>query len=190
MIDPFDSDSFETGHPECVVAGFFQGWKLDLDITDPNYHVRYLLRYAEAEITIDGTYENNEWVFSLDGSDIEGWNISEDVELRWNLVVSQTQGDPNKALLETGFLYHYQSDSSRLTHAETMLRKIEGLLSGRVDADVDSYSIKDRSLTKMSIDQLLMLRDYYRSEIRKSGGSVSTSESSVNNNSLTIRFVS
>jgi hypothetical protein len=51
------------------------------------------------------------------------------------------------------------------THAEKMLTKIEALLEGRADADVQSYSIAGRSLTKMTPDELVKWRNYYRSEV-------------------------
>lgn len=53
------------------------------------------------------------------------------------------------------------------THAEIMLDKIESLLEGRADKDVSSYSIQGRSISKMSISDLLQWRDYYRKEVNK-----------------------
>jgi len=37
-------------------------------------------------------------------------------------------------------------------------------LSGRADADVSSYSINGRSISKLSIAELIEWRDYYKSE--------------------------
>ncbi len=48
-----------------------------------------------------------------------------------------------------------------------MLDKIEGLLIGRADKDVSSYSIQGRSFAKMSIVDLLQWRDYYSKEVTK-----------------------
>ena len=45
-----------------------------------------------------------------------------------------------------------------------MVEKIESLLEGRADADVASYSIAGRSLTKLSIDELMTWRDRYKTE--------------------------
>ncbi|MFS9668775.1 hypothetical protein, partial [Klebsiella pneumoniae] len=52
------------------------------------------------------------------------------------------------------------------THAEKMLQKIEAVLENRADADVSSYSIAGRSLTKMSPEELLTWRDAYRREVK------------------------
>ena len=48
-----------------------------------------------------------------------------------------------------------------------MLDKIESLLEGRADKDVSSYSIQGRSISKMTISDLLLWRDYYRKEVVK-----------------------
>ena len=38
------------------------------------------------------------------------------------------------------------------------------MLSGKADADVSNYSINNRSLTKMSVAELIQFRDYYKAE--------------------------
>ena len=48
--------------------------------------------------------------------------------------------------------------------AEKMIGKIESLLLGKADADVSSYSIAGRSLTKLSFQELIDARDFYRAE--------------------------
>ena len=48
-----------------------------------------------------------------------------------------------------------------------MIDKIESVLQGKADADVASYSINGRSLTKMSFEDLNSARDYYRKEYAK-----------------------
>ena len=48
-----------------------------------------------------------------------------------------------------------------------MVDKIESLLEGRADSDVDSYSIAGRSLSKLSFEELIKARDYFRSEVKQ-----------------------
>jgi hypothetical protein len=48
-----------------------------------------------------------------------------------------------------------------------MLDKIETVLQGRADADVLSYSINGRSLSKIPVAELVEWRDYYRAETVK-----------------------
>ena len=60
-----------------------------------------------------------------------------------------------------------QTGADPRTHAEIMLDKIQALLEGRADKDVLSYSIQGRSISKMSVTDLLQWRDYYRKEVAK-----------------------
>ena len=45
-----------------------------------------------------------------------------------------------------------------------MLEKIESILEGRAAADVSSYSINGRSLTKIPIEELMNFRSRYKAE--------------------------
>ena len=46
-----------------------------------------------------------------------------------------------------------------------MLAKIESLLEGKADADVSSYSIAGRSLTKMTFQELVDARNYFSGKV-------------------------
>ena len=65
---------------------------------------------------------------------------------------------------------HYDLDVSGVdprSHAQIMVDKIESILEGKADADVASYSINGRSLTKMSFQDLTEARDFYKREYAK-----------------------
>ena len=53
------------------------------------------------------------------------------------------------------------------SHAVKVLAALEALIEGRATADVSSYSIAGRSLTKLSVDELTKWRAYYRREVRR-----------------------
>ena len=48
-----------------------------------------------------------------------------------------------------------------------MVEKIESILEGRADNDVNSYSINGRSLTKIPVTELMQFRAHYRAEYIK-----------------------
>ena len=48
-----------------------------------------------------------------------------------------------------------------------MVDKIESILEGKADSDVSSYSIGNRSLSKMSPEELTTWRDHYRAEYNR-----------------------
>jgi len=53
------------------------------------------------------------------------------------------------------------------SHAKTMLDAIEAVLEGRIDSDVESYSIAGRQITKIPITELLTIREKYKAEVKK-----------------------
>lgn len=80
--------------------------------------------------------------------------------------ISATDG-VQAVTLEAGFttvtlsLKNQDSQDDTREHAQIMVDQIEALLAGRAKKDVDSYTIGSRSLSKIGIEQLILLRDYY-----------------------------
>ena len=54
-----------------------------------------------------------------------------------------------------------------MSFALEILEKIEIMLLGKADKDVQNYSIKGRALQHYSIAELMTLRDQLKSEIKK-----------------------
>lgn len=54
------------------------------------------------------------------------------------------------------------SASDLRTHNQKVYEAICALLEGRVTSDVNSYTIAGRTLTKMSVSELLKLKDHYK----------------------------
>ncbi len=170
LANRFDPANSPTIEPERIVVGDFIQWRrIDLGTDYPNdaYTATYVARITgggSSEIQIVGAAYNSDYLFSASSS------VSAD--------------------FVAGF-YHYQlemvrnSDSERIvidrgtftavvdldvngtdprSHAEIMVDKIETVLQGRADADVLSYSINGRSLSKMPPNELVEWRDYYKRE--------------------------
>lgn len=51
------------------------------------------------------------------------------------------------------------------SHAEKVLEAIEALIEGRATKDVSSYSIAGRSLTRLTPDELVKWRSFYKNEV-------------------------
>lgn len=182
MIDPFSIDALPTSPPDQIVAGLRIAWKLSLDYNDTLYSVEYR---APGPVVISGVYNstNDVWVFTVPGSTSVAWEAG---DVRWSAVVVRTS-DSEAIEIATGMWTVFTSTSDRRTHAEVMVAKIESVLAGRADADVASYTIKGRSLTKLSPDELMRWRDYYKAEIALTGGS-ETGSASPRRNTLRVRF--
>ena len=54
-----------------------------------------------------------------------------------------------------------------MSFATEALEKIEAVLLGKMDNDVQNYSIKGRTLSKYTIAELMLLRDQLKAEIKK-----------------------
>jgi hypothetical protein len=70
-----------------------------------------------------------------------------------------------------------------------MLAKIESILEGRADKDVSSYSINGRSITKMSIDELLKFRAIYRAEVQRQRDAEAMRQGRASKSLIKTRFV-
>ena len=173
MANLFDAANAPEGEPTIVTVGDFIQWKRS-DLVDdypPNlYTATYIARITGGgsnEITLIGTDETTHYLFSVSST------VSADFVpgyYHWQLEIVRNS-DSERIVVDTGtFTANVDLDvnqSDPRTHAEIMVDKIESILQGRADSDVANYSIKDRSLTKLSISELLQWRDYYRLELRK-----------------------
>ena len=116
-----------------------------------------------ATVTESGT----EYTFTLDNSNTSGYTSG---DYFWVLKVLQTS-DSESLVIDSGKITvkdnFFATTGDTRSHAKIMLDKIESILEGRADADVSSYSIQGRSLSKISIAELLQWRDYYKAEYQK-----------------------
>ena len=187
MADPFDTSTAPLTEPESIVAGSYAAWRRELDYSGDAFTVRYRFTPTEggAIVTLDGsTTDNAVWTFEALSATTTTWQPG---EYRWDMLVVR-DSDSESALLYTGALKVFSSTGDRRTHAEIMVAKIESILSGRADSDVSSYSIKNRSISKMSVSELIDWREYYRAEVARTGGSMNDGLTA-KNNTIRVRFI-
>jgi len=199
-IDPFATTGFRDCEPEFLVSGQHTGWKRALGFSDVLFSTKYEFRAFEAvddkddtnnptgTLTINGTYDADLEVWLFEHSD-EITDVDA-AEYTYDLIVTRTS-DSKEKILSTGYMKFHSSTSDRRTHAEIMVSKIQSVLEGRADSDIDSYTIKGRSIDKMSPKDLTMWYDYYRNEVVRTGGSTvdGVGRSSPKNNTVRLRFV-
>ena len=174
MANRFDIDEAPDGQaPETIVIGDYLLWKRTDLIDDyplADYSMEYVARITgggSTEIKVAATEQNGTYVFEVDSATsatfVAGF-------YHWQLEVTKTAtGD--RVVLERGTFTAVEdldiNGADPRTHAEIMISKIESILQGKADADVASYSINGRSLTKMSFQDLIDARDFYRKEYAK-----------------------
>lgn len=188
MSDPFDVTSAPVTEPESVVTGSYASWRRLLDYDGTLFTLSYdLIPYtAGVTITVTGSWDSSaqEWQFEVPSATSAAWAAG---SYRWDLKITRIS-DSEVVKIATGAIEIFASTDDRRTHAEVMVKKIESILSGRAESDVESYSIKSRSITKMSVKELTEWRDYYLDEVRRTGGST-TDGDSPKANTVRVRWV-
>ena len=171
MANRFDIDQAPDGRqPEKIVIGDYLLWKRTDLVSDyplADYSMEYVARLTaggSTEIKVAAQELNGTYVFEVDSATSAGYTAG---FYHWQLEVTKTStGD--RVAIETGTFTAVEdldvNGADPRTHAEIMITKIQTILEGKADADVSSYSINGRSLTKLSYQELVDARDYYRKE--------------------------
>ena len=172
MANLFDADNAPTEIPAEIVLGDFVQFKVteySSDYDNSLHTMAFIMRSgtgANLEFTINATNSGNDYLFTATSATTAGYN---DGHYHYQLEVVETASS-NRLVLDKGEIdIHPDLDVNNVDpreHSEKMLQKIEAVLENRADADVSSYSIAGRSLTKMTPDELLTWRDYYRREVK------------------------
>ncbi len=173
MANLFEAAESPTIEPDRFVLGDYVRWRR-VDISDDYPNTAYTMTYVaritgggSTEIQIAGTAYDNDYLFTVSSATSSNFTAG---FYHWQLECVRNS-DSNRIVIDRG-TWNIVVDldvngSDPRSHAEIMVAKIESLLSGKGDADVANYSIAGRSLTKLSFDELLKARDFYRAEAHK-----------------------
>jgi len=172
MANLFDADNAPKEVPRSIVIGDLVQFKLTKFSTDyPNtsHSMTFMARSgtgANVEFSIAASNSGDDYLFSASSAATSAFVAG---LYHYQIEVLETSSN-NRLILDQGELdVTVDLDVNAVdprTHAEKMLQKIEAVLENRADADVSSYSIAGRSLTKMSPEELLTWRNNYRREVK------------------------
>lgn len=170
MSNAFSTSEAPYTEPDIIVKGDFVQWKrqnLAVDYPSSAYSAAYVARDASGgahEFTVNGTVDDNDWYFAIPSATSAGFDAAHH---HWQLEITRTADSERLTLRRGSFeiVEDYDNNVDPRSHAEKMVDKIESILLGRADADVASYSINGRSLTKIAPNELREWRDYYRAEV-------------------------
>jgi hypothetical protein len=113
------------------------------------------------------TESGDDYIFTVDNSASVNLTLGDYV---WALKITQ-DSDSETIIYQTGKITvadnYFADTGDTRSHAKIMLDKIESLLEGKADNDVASYSIQGRSLAKLSPQELIDWRSYYKAEYNK-----------------------
>lgn len=194
MANLFDAANAPEGEPTEIVVGDFIQWKRS-DLVDDyplaEYSAEYVARITgggSTEIKMPATESGGTYLFTV--SSVDSALFAPGL-YHWQLEVTQTSSG-NRIVVDIGdFTAIPDMDDNQADpriHAEIMLDKIQTLLEGKADADVSSYSIAGRSLTKLSFQELLDARDFYRREITQHNNKELVKRGKKNGSTIQVRF--
>jgi hypothetical protein len=157
VANRFDIDEAPDGQtPETIIIGDYLLWKRTDLVSDyplATHSMEYVARITgggSTEIKVAATESNGTYVFEVDSATSAGYTAG---FYHWQLEVTETASG-NRVVIERGTFTAVEdldvNGADPRSHAEIMITKIESILQGKADADVSSYSINGRSLTKMS----------------------------------------
>lgn len=170
MANLFDSANAPTGVPTEVFVGDFVQFKITQfseDYSNSAHTMRFVARIStggSTEIKVDATSLNDDYLFAIPSATSTNYTVG---EYHYQLEIERNS-DNERIIVDRGQIKvstDFDNQVDPRHHAEIMLGKIEGILEGKADSDVSSYSIAGRSLTKLSPDELVQWRDYYRREV-------------------------
>lgn len=195
MANLFDPANSPTIEPTSVVVGDFIQWRrTDLGADYPNtaYTMTYVARITaggNTEIQLAGTAYGDDYLFSVSSADSADFVAG---YYHWQLEAVRNSDD-ERIVIDRGYFTALPdldvNGADPRSHAEIMLDKIESLLQGKADADVANYSIAGRSLTKLSFDELLKARDFYKAEFLKEQSAERVRKGQGTGATIKVRFV-
>lgn len=196
MANLFDAANAPEGEPTTVVVGDFIQWKrsdLVQDYPVATHSAEYVARITgggSSEIKLAATEgDPTYYLFTVDSVTSADFVAG---YYHWQLEITETASG-NRIVVDTGTFTALAdldvNNTDPRTHAEIMVDKIEALLQGRADKDVSSYSIAGRSITKMSVTELIDWRDYYRREAKKEKRDSDIKNGRPTNTTVKVRFL-
>ena len=197
MANLFLAANAPEGEPLEIVVGDFLQWKrADIAQTYPTstgYTAEYVARItgggaSEIKLPQAAGSTDDYYLFTVDSITSAGFTPG---LYHWQLEITQTSSG-NRIVVDIGdFEAIPDMDDNQADpriHAEIMVAKIESLLEGKADADVSSYSIAGRSLTKMSYEELTTERDKYRREVVQHKNNELIKRGKTNGATIQVRF--
>jgi len=175
MANAFDAATAPEGEPSEIVVGDFIQWKrsdLVADYPPADYTATYVARITgggntEIQVTATNYNSGEAYLITVDSETSADFVAG---YYHWQLEIVRNS-DSNRIVVDRGaFTAIVDLDvggSDPRTHDEKMLTKIQSILEGRADGDVESYSIQGRSLTKIPIKDLMEWERHYRQRVER-----------------------
>ena len=193
MANKFDSTNYPTSEPNELQLGDFWAWKrtdLSTDYPTASYALSYEFNLVDgstaANFTLTATESNDEYIIEV--SNTTSYTSG---EYNWISYITRSS-DSARIKLSEGFTEiqenYATTTSSVRSHAKKVLDAIEAVIENRATMDQSSMSIAGRSLSRLTIDELLQFRDRYKAEYLKEVKKARIKNKKDSGNTIKVRF--
>tara|TARA_R100000005_G_C4993035_1_gene200163 strand:- start:1572 stop:2162 length:591 start_codon:yes stop_codon:yes gene_type:complete len=172
MSNLFDRVNYPVQEPDTIVIGDRLVWRRD-DLANTYPIGSYALTYEFHEdsggggshkFTITATEAEDTYFVEIASSTTASYA---DGDFIWNAFITRSS-DSQRIRVDTGrttIVKNLANTNADLrSHAKKVLDAVQAVLENRASVDQASFSIAGRSLSRMSIDELLSFRDKYKAE--------------------------
>lgn len=175
MSNKFDRTNYPTAEPAKLVAGDRFAWKRD-DLATDYPPSTFALTYEFHEdsggggthkFTITATEADDTYYIEVGSSTTASFSVGDYI---WEAYITRSS-DSERIMVDSGrteITTNLANTNADLrSHAKKVLDAIEAVIENRASMDQSSMSIAGRSLSRMSIDDLMTFRDRYKAEYLK-----------------------
>ena len=175
MANKFDSTNYPTQVPSELQLGDFWAWKRE-DLVNDYPTSLYSLSYEFHEdsggggshkFTATATETSSAYIVEIASATTANYSAG---DYKYYAFITRTS-DSERITVDEGLttvtLNFGTTNADVRTHAKKVLDAIEAVIENRASMDQQSMSIAGRSLSRMSIDDLMTFRDRYKAEYLK-----------------------
>ena len=196
MANLFDRANYPTQEPDLLVVGDRWTWRrpdLAADYPPADYALTYEFHEDSGgggshKFTITATETTTEYLIEIASATTAAYTAG---EYNWYAFITRSS-DSQRIAIDEGHtkleLNFANTNADNRSHAKKVLDAIEATIEGRASQDQMSYSIAGRSLSRMSIDDLLKFRDRYRAEYNREIKKLRIKNKQDTGNTIKVRF--
>lgn len=174
MSNVFDRTNYPDKEPYELVVGDYWTWKRE-DLTNDYPTDSYSLSYrfhcdsggsGSHQFTINAVESDGIYYIEVPSTTTDDYNPHDYI---WGAYITKTS-DSNRIQVgegKTTILPNLANTNADLrSHSKKVLDNIEAVIEGRATIDQSSFSIGTRSLSRMSIDELMSFHDIYAGRVK------------------------
>ncbi len=174
MSNVFSRDNYPNNEPYELVVGDYWAWKRE-DLANDYPTNLYSLSYefhcdsgggGSHQFTINAVEANGVYYIEVPSTTTDNYNPHDYI---WGAYITRT-ADSNRVQLAEGkttILPNLANTNADLrSHNKKVLDSIEAVIEGRATIDQSSFSVGNRSLSRMSIDELMEFYNIYDRRVK------------------------